>query len=274
MSLNGENANAPFERALVLAKQYGSLDQVRAVVLAGSVAADAADLASDIDLCVYATAPVPLSGRAAIAAGDPRAELDNRWFGQEDAWVDAESGLTIDVAYRDTAWIVDDLACVLVHHQARLGYTTAVWASVLASRPLVDPTGWFARLQQQARQPYPEPLRQAIIAKNLPLLRQARSSYTHQLAQAAARDDRTSVNHRVAAFLASYFDVLFALNRIPHPGEKRLVPFAVEHCRLVPAEMPAQLGALLRAVGESGREAVDWADALSVELERLVARNR
>jgi hypothetical protein len=28
-----------------------------------------------------------------------------------------------------------------------------------------------------------------------------------------------SLNHRTAALLASYFDVLFALNRVHHPGD-------------------------------------------------------
>lgn len=35
--------------------------------------------------------------------------------------------------------------------------------------------------------------------------------------------------------MASYFDVLFAINRIFHPGEKRLVSFALNNCPVLPA---------------------------------------
>ena len=41
------------------------------------------------------------------------------------------------------------------------------------------------------------------------------------------------------------FDILFALNRQLHPGEKRQVEFALNHCHLLPANMQADLASIL-----------------------------
>ena len=48
------------------------------------------------------------------------------------------------------------------------------------------------------------------------------SCYLAQMKAAIARDDLISLNHRVAVWIASYTDILFAVNRRYHPGEKRL----------------------------------------------------
>jgi hypothetical protein len=56
-----------------------------------------------------------------------------------------------------------------------------------------------------------------------------------------------SVQHRVTALLASSFDVLFAVNRLPHPGEKRLLAYVRRHCPLVPADFERRVRALLAA---------------------------
>ena len=58
---------------------------------------------------------------------------------------------------------------------------------------------------------------------NLPVLGGTIHSYEQQIRSAFRRRDRVSLNHRTAAWLASYFDLLFAANRRFNPGEKRLL---------------------------------------------------
>ena len=61
---------------------------------------------------------------------------------------------------------------------------------------------------------------------NLPVLGGMIHSYEQQIRSAFCRRDRVSLNHRTAAWLASYFDILFAANRRYNPGEKRLLAHA------------------------------------------------
>jgi hypothetical protein len=85
-----------------------------------------------------------------------------------------------------------------------------------------------------------------------------------------ARQDLVSVNHRVAALLASYFDVLFALNRVPHPGEKWLVALATKRCPVVPAGMAGDVAALAAASGAATAAVVEAANRLVDALDRVL----
>jgi hypothetical protein len=203
---------------------------------------------SDIDLYVYVTADIPLDVRAGIAAGSLRTEIGNTTWEPGDEWIDDETGISVDVMYRHVRWIEEQLDRELIRHEASVGYSTCFWYNVLHSRALFDRTGWFAELQRRAGQPYPEELKRAIIAKNYRLLRDAQSSYLHQIELAVKREDPVSVNHRVAALLASYFDVLFALNELPHPGEKRLLQHAAGLLK-VPRDFEVRVRAMVVAIG-------------------------
>jgi hypothetical protein len=259
-----------------IARRLGAMDGVIAVALGGSVATGLADARSDVDLYVYSPTPPPLPLRAELARDyDPAPELDNQAFGPGDEWTDVATGLAVDLIYWSPVWIEEQLSRVLGAHLPSVGYSTCFWRTVLHSAPLVDPTGWFAALQATARRPYPEALRRAIVANNRPLLRDARSSLLHQIERAVARGDAVSVHHRTAALLASVFDILFALNRVPHPGEKRLLAIVQQECVLLPPDLTRLVGDLIAATPppwENGR-LMSAAHALIDNLEEVLAAN-
>jgi hypothetical protein len=93
------------------------------------------------------------------------------------------------------------------------------------------------------------------VAKNWPILRRNQSSYRWQIQLALNRGDAVSVQHRVTALLASYFDVWFAIERKAHPGEKRLL-----------AHLPEPWALLVRAVLAAQPE------TLLIEIDALLDR--
>jgi predicted nucleotidyltransferase len=257
---------------------FADLPEVEAVALGGSVASGNIGSDSDIDLYVYANREIPVATRAhLIRERAERAEVDSRFWEPCDEWIEATSSTAVDAVYRKPAWIEDELDRVLLRNEASIGYSTALWHNVRHSAPLFDRGGWFAELQETANNPYPEDLRRAIVDKNHPILRDIISSYLHQIEKAALRADLVSVNHRVGALLASYFDIIFAVNRATHPGEKRLLKLARD-CEKTPPLMTEQVHALLGASCSPDRgvlvhagELLDGLDQLLVE-EKLIDR--
>jgi predicted nucleotidyltransferase len=267
------DAMTPAAPAASVAAAFAALPQVMAVAMAGSGVTGATDEQSDIDLYVYAGAPVAIADRVAIATSSAiHREIGNDFWEPGDEWIDRQTGRHVDVMYRTPAWIEEQLERVLVRHEASVGYSTCFWHNVLHSTPLFDRSGWYGDLQAMAACPYPPPLRRAIIAKNHPILRQALSSYVAQIERAVRRGDSVSIQHRVTALLASYFDILFAVNELPHPGEKRLLQLAATRCAKIPAEMEIQVNALLETSARPASPAIiTLIDALLDSLEDLLA---
>lgn len=273
--LSTTEVNAPHERlARELARRFQEFPAVEAVAWGGSQTASSADHLSDIDLYVYTTALIPLEARQTLVAEmrSSRADMNLQLWDLGDEWYDADTGVEVDVIYWEPAWIESQLDRVWRRHQASLGYTTCFWHTIYHSRSLYDRRGWFADLQQHSRQPYPEALRRAIVAKNHAALRRVIPSYAHQIEKASWRNDLISLNHRVAALLASYFDVIFALNRVLHPGEKRLMEWTRAHCPHMPVGMTNQLAALLQAASSTDGESVKQVNLLLDNLDDLLRR--
>lgn len=255
-----------------IADDYSTFPEVQAVALAGSVMGMGADVGSDIDLYVYAEPALSVDARLSIAKRRAtRYAVDNQFWEAGDEWQETGSGVAVDVTFRSPAWIEDQLDRVLVRYEASTGYSTCFWYNILNAQILFDRSGWFGRLQERARQPYPDALQLAIIAKNHPLLRDLLfSAYAHQIEKAAKRGDLVSINHRIAAFLASYFDILFALNQQLHPGEKKLIAFAEQHCAKLPQGFRPQIEALLQAAAQPDERLSQIVNALVDDLDALL----
>jgi len=230
---------------------FALLPQVEAVALGGSRGSSGRtiDAASDIDLYVYTRGEIPLEARQQImeqTGGATQANINLNYWGPGDEWYHALTGNEVDIVYFDADWMEEQIRRVVDQHQASMGYTTCFWFTVRQSILYSDPNGWFAALQQHCQVAYPEELRQNIIALNHPVLRGIIPAYAHQIEKAAGRKDLISVNHRLAALFASYFDILFAVNRLLHPGEKRMAEYALQHCTHLPADMKSDIDAVLQ----------------------------
>ena len=255
-----------------IAAAFGQLSNVEAVALGGSQVGGRVDSDSDIDVYVYTTSAIPLPDREAIVSklGATQPELNQTFWDVADVWHDAQTGIEVEAVYWGTSWIEGMLDRVLVQHRASNGYSTSHWYTVRNSMCLYDRSGWFAALQERSNQPYPDQLRRAIIARNHPVLRAITPSYRNQIAKAIRRKDPVSVNHRLTELLASYFDVLFALNRVLHPGEKRLLELAPQRCPKVPANMRAQVAAALQAASSADQTLIATIEDMIDGLDRLL----
>jgi predicted nucleotidyltransferase len=259
-----------------LSQEIASLFQVfpnvEAIALGGSLTSGFADPASDIDLYVFTTSVIPLAQRTVLVetAKAGRKDLNLQIWDLGDEWFDAETGIEVDVIYWDTNWTIEQLERVVLHHKAALGYSTSFWHTIRSAEALYDRKGWFSSVKQKANAPYPEELRRAIISLNYPVLRQVIPGYAHQIEKALRRGDLVSLNHRVAALLASYFDVVFALNRVLNPGEKRLLYITPQICSRLPRDMIEQVEGVLRAAGNLDQSLPGKVDLLVDNLERLL----
>lgn len=258
------------EALIQLAKDFSEITVVDAVLLAGSAASGTSDAASDFDVYIYSSSPVPLSERRRIADTHMSyVELDNQYWEPEDDGV-LKCGTPIDLVYRSSAWMDEHLHGLLIDCNPSIGYSTCFWANLMNARILFDRNGYFEALREKYQMPYPELLKERIITKNRELLKGKLPSYYDQIAKAIKRQDKISINHRIAAFLASYFDILFAVNEVMHPGEKKLAELVQRMCKLIPAHFISDMEALLSLSGTASEELLPVLDRLIQNLDALI----
>lgn len=217
---------------------FSQLEEVEGVVLSGSLSTNTQDEHSDIDLYIYGNQKIPTSTRKKLLEPfSDYMEINNQYWETEDDGMLNEPNIGIEIIYRNYAGIENELMKTVVNFQARVGYTTCFWSNYLNSEILYDQNGRLKKLKDKINVAFPKELKENILNKNYPLLRDSVTSYYFQIEKALKRKDYISVNHRVAALLASYFDILFAINELPHPGEKKLIKIAQKTCKYLPDKM-------------------------------------
>ncbi|MDE6408002.1 MAG: DUF4037 domain-containing protein [Anaeroplasmataceae bacterium] len=227
-----------------LLKELNQCVGVEAIAIGGSRASGYADKASDYDVYVYYTTPITPEERLPILKKYcKQIECNNTFWETEDNCI-MNDDIPIDIIYRNLKSFEEGLEAVVFKHYASNGYTTCLWHNVLHSVVFSDKTGSFKKMQDKFNVAYPQQLRSNIITKNSALLNGFLPSYFDQIKKAIARDDKVSINHRTTEFLASYFDIIFALNYMTHPGEKRLISICKKECKILPEKFEENLNML------------------------------
>lgn len=261
------------ERVKEMVNDFSKLEEVQAILLAGSQATNTQDENSDYDIYIYVSKEIPVEKRKIISDKFcSYMELNNTFWETEDDGILRDGDIPVEIIYRDINWIASMLDRTLIQCQADVGYTTCFWANLINSIVLYDKNGDLGKLQEKFNISYPKELKKNIVKKNYPLLKQLTPAYYYQIEKAIKRDDFISVNHRVAAFFASYFDIIFAINEMPHPGEKKILKIIKDKDLKVPDNMENNVKNILNYSANSDIKILLEIDLLIEELDILLEK--
>ena len=231
-----------------LFEEFSSLLQVEAVALGGSRATGRNDEKSDYDVYVYITDNIDENVRRNILEKYcSYMEIGNSFWELEDD-VTLKDGIDMDIIYRNMKEFEAGVSSVVDECTSWNGYTTCMWHNLITSKIVCDKNGNLKALQDKYKIPYPKKLRENIVSNNMKLLSGMLPSFDAQIKKAEKRGDLVSVNHRVTEFLASYFDILFALNEMTHPGEKRMQDICAKECKILPDNFEKNLERLFHGM--------------------------
>lgn len=228
--------------------EYKKFSQVKAIAIGGSSVANTSDNISDIDVYVFVESDIPVNERKNIVKPiSSNYEVGGEYFGSGDEYFVDSLNKQLDVMFWNVNWFENVVDNVWVKNYPSNGYTTAFLYTLNNFKIEYDPTDWLSALQNKIKTDYPKKLKENIIKRNLMLMKDKPfASYYEQIEKALKRNDVVSVNHRISAFLASYFDVIFAINELLHPGEKRLIQYAKDNCNILPKNFENDVKDLLQ----------------------------
>ncbi len=234
-----------------------------ALAIAGSKTSLINDEFSDWDLYVYYKAHISKEERDEIILPlADRAIMNGSFFEEGDEF--SRDGNCFDLMYRPVDFVEDEINKRWYEHKAQLGYSTCFLYNFKTSTFLFDKAGLEEKIAV-LNEPYPDELADNIIKDNLTMaMGESEANWLAQIKNAERRHDLPSRNHRLAAFMASYFDILFAHNRVLHPGEKKLVGYAHALCKELPRDFDEDIDRIYSRAYEG-----DLSQAVDIALTHL-----
>ena len=227
-----------------LFKELSLLEEVEAIALGGSRAGENYDEKSDYDVYLYVNSPISEEKRKNILKKFcSYMEIGNSFWEYEDNCV-LNNGIEIDILYRNMKDFMKGIERVVAEYQPSNSYTTCMWHNLITCKILYDKNGTLEKYKNKYTINYPKQLKENIIKRQLELIDSSMPAYPNQIKKAILRKDFVSINHRITEFLASYFDLLFAINEITHPGEKRLIQLCKKQCKILPENFEENLNSL------------------------------
>ncbi|WP_295159782.1 DUF4037 domain-containing protein [uncultured Brachyspira sp.] len=218
-------------------------NDVDSVVLSGSRTSLINDDMSDYDIYVYSKDRIDLESRIKFAEKYASCyDIGINYFEYGDEILLNDGNICLDFMYRDLFSIDKEIEYVWRDFNAKIGYTTAFLYNIKHSNIIYDKNGRFKIFQDELNKEYPEKLKNNIIEKNYNVMYGKKTaSFYEQLEKAVKRNDIVSINHRTASVLSSYFDILFALNKEMHAGEKKILNYVLRLCRVIPDDFEKDL---------------------------------
>ncbi len=249
-------------------EQFKNLEVVDIVTLGGSRAGKNHDIKSDYDIYIYSNEPISLEVKKEILNKYYQyIEYNNDFWETEDCGI-LNCGTRIDIIYRDVDFIEREIDKVFVNNTPNIGYATCLIDNIFNSKVLYDKNSVIESFKLKYPT-YPDVLAQKIILKNAKLISNLMPSLRFQIVKALDRGDLISINHRITEFISLYVDVLFALNKKYHKGEKRLSLF-IQNFKIKPVNSVQLIEELLKTCMHNPQKAKEIVSELSDKLNNLI----
>jgi predicted nucleotidyltransferase len=252
-----------------LVAALAGLPGVAAIALGGSANAGLADESSDLDVYVYYHEPLATSAdraaRLRVLADQGTLGVGILTFGLEDH-LHVQQKL-VELMYLDLDRLIAEADRAYSEGLSSEGYTTSLLYILFGNQVFHDATGEVTALHERLHAGYPEPTRTRLLREQPEVLR-----YFLELLQISQqRGDLLYVQHMRYSIQMSYFNLLFALNRMYHPGGKRLLQHA-QRCAIQPPGLLTRWYEITRLSADDSALA-ERLEALIDDLCRLIGAN-